>query len=177
MDRAHVGAEYNDNRMISGKKNRSRRGRRGAGHQFSDTSCPTGRVAYAETRRWLLAQHGPTCAYCAVTYDAPSMTLDHVTPRRGQSAYDRRDNLVLCCRRCNASKKDTPFLAYLLAQRRRAENLLRYGSHLSEGILQNVRHLAGVSWCEPVQKAPARIVYGDDGDESPYQDSPYKASA
>ena len=34
------------------------------------------------------------------------MTLDHVAPRRGQSAFDRRDNLVLCCRACNMLKKD-----------------------------------------------------------------------
>src|SRR5512146_767192 len=28
------------------------------------TSHPTGRSAYIETRSWLLAQHGPVCAYC-----------------------------------------------------------------------------------------------------------------
>ncbi|MBL8959382.1 MAG: HNH endonuclease, partial [Gemmatimonadetes bacterium] len=48
------------------------------------------------------------------------MTLDHVTPRRGQTAYDRRDNLVLCCKRCNSAKADKPFMVYLLAQRTRA---------------------------------------------------------
>jgi len=55
---------------------------------------PTGRAAYAETRRWLLDTHGPVCAYCGRTFTARTLTLDHVTPRRGQSAYDRRDNLV-----------------------------------------------------------------------------------
>ena len=51
------------------------------------------------------------------------MTLDHVTPRRGQTAYDRRDNLVLCCPACNAQKADQPFLAFLLARRARAASL------------------------------------------------------
>jgi len=101
-----------------------------------------------------------------------------VTPRRGQSAYDRRDNLVLCCKRCNASKKDTPFLAYLLGQRNRAVNLLRYGSHLSEGILHNVRHLAGEDAVASLSRERnARVYYGDDGVDSPYLDSPYKQSA
>jgi hypothetical protein len=140
-----------------------------------ETSVPTGRAAYAETRRWLLSQHGPICAYCGQSADRRTITLDHVTPRRGQSAYDRRDNLVLCCKRCNAAKKDTPFLAYLLGQRSRAANLLRFGLHLSEGILHNVRHLAGE---EAVAAGrPPRIYYGDEGEDSPYLDSPYKASA
>jgi len=164
--------------MKSVKKVRSR-SRRGSTHQPRETSVPTGRVAYTETRRWLLAQHGPVCAYCGQTSDPRTITLDHVAPRRGQSAYDRRDNLVLCCKRCNATKKDTPFLAYLLGQRARAVHLLRFGSHLSEGILHNVRHLVGegAHLDLPRERAP-RVVYGDDdGKESPYKDSPYKASA
>jgi hypothetical protein len=164
--------------MKTAKKTRSRRSRRGSGSQPKETSVPTGRVAYSETRRWLLAQHGSTCAYCAQLSDSRTITLDHVAPRRGQSAYDRRDNLVLCCKRCNAAKSDKPFLAYLLGQRGRASNLLRFGAHLSEGILHNVRHLAG----EPIpidslQEARPRVVYGADDDESPYLDSPYKATA
>jgi hypothetical protein len=104
------------------------------------------------------------------------MTLDHVTPRRGQSAYDRRDNLVLACKRCNSAKADKPFLQYLLAQRNRAVNLMRYGSHLSEGILDIVRHMAGDAVPAPATKP--RVVYGrDDDDESPYSDSPYRMSA
>jgi 5-methylcytosine-specific restriction endonuclease McrA len=45
------------------------------------------------------------------------MTLDHVAPRRGQSAYDRRDNLVLACPECNAAKRDMAPIAFLLARR------------------------------------------------------------
>ena len=107
------------------------------------TSQPTGRAAYADTRAWLLKTHGPVCAYCDKRFTARVMTLDHVAPRRGLSAYDRRDNLVLACKSCNQAKKDLAPLAFLLAARTRAANLLRYGSHLSPGLLDLARSLAG----------------------------------
>lgn len=121
---------------------RRRRGRktyRGSDESDALTSLPTSRRAYTETREWLLGQHGPVCAYCAETKSARTITLDHVTPRRGQTAYDRRDNLVLACRDCNAAKRDMPLLSFLLARRSRAASLLRYGQHLSPML----RHLAG----------------------------------
>ena len=71
------------------------------------------------------------------------MTLDHVTPRRGQSAYDRRDNLVLACKTCNAAKADKPILAFLLGRRDRAISLYRYGDHLSGMLRDMARQLAG----------------------------------
>jgi hypothetical protein len=71
------------------------------------------------------------------------MTLDHVTPRRGQTAYDRRDNLVLACRPCNAKKADQSLLAFLIARRERAFNLLRYGDHLSPMLRHLVADIAG----------------------------------
>lgn len=74
-------------------------------------------------------------------YTPESMTLDHVAPRRGQVAYDRRDNLVLACKNCNAAKKDLAPMAFLLGARSRAANLLRYGSHLSHGLLELARSL------------------------------------
>jgi 5-methylcytosine-specific restriction endonuclease McrA len=143
------------------------------------SSVPTGRAAYSETRRWLLERHGPICGYCGGKYAPISITLDHVTPRRGQTAYDRRDNLVLACKRCNAAKADKPFLTYLLGQRMRAVNLLRYGGHLSVGILDIVRPLAAeYAHLVPFEPRPARVKYGnDDDEESPYLDSPYRASA
>lgn len=107
------------------------------------------------------------------------MTLDHVTPRRGQTAYDRRDNLVLCCKRCNTAKADKPFMVYLLAQRSRAVNLVRYGAHLSDGILDLVRHMApDVDFVE-VTGTITRVIYGslDQDEDSPYLDSPYRESA
>jgi hypothetical protein len=110
------------------------------------------------------------------------MTLDHVAPRRGQTAYDRRDNLVLACRGCNEAKRDLSPLAYLLAVRTRAANLLRYGAHLSPGLLDLARSLkpAGHHHDDHANHGPAstnggraeRVIYGsaaDDG-ESPYKD-------
>jgi hypothetical protein len=69
--------------------------------------------------------------------------MDHVTPRKGKTAYDRRDNLVLACTSCNALKADQPFLAFLLARRSRAGSLLRYGAHLSPMLLDLAREIAG----------------------------------
>lgn len=123
---------------------RKRRRRRGGGvYKVPDelTSHPTTRNAYVETRAWLLEQHGPICAYCGVRHSAKVMTLDHVAPRRGQTAYDRRDNLVLACQACNAAKRDLAPLAFLLGARQRARNLLRYGAHLSAGLLDLARSL------------------------------------
>jgi hypothetical protein len=94
-----------------------------------------------ETRQWLLKRHGPVCAYCGLKYTARVMTLDHVAPRRGQVAYDRRDNLVLACPACNIAKRDKAPLAFLLAVRSRAENLIRYGDHLSDGLFDLARSL------------------------------------
>lgn len=128
-----------------------------------------------------MAKHGPTCAYCGVESEPRNITLDHVTPRKGQTAYDRRDNLVLCCKRCNTAKADKPFLMYLLAQRSRATNLARCGQHLSKGILDIVLPLAGDFDPAPIRMTASRgprLVYGSDAaDDSPYSDSPYRASA
>jgi 5-methylcytosine-specific restriction endonuclease McrA len=118
--------------------------RRGRGQADSAlTSMPTGRVAYAETRLWLIKKHGLTCAYCAKRVPAKDLTLDHVAPRRGMTAYDRRDNLVLCCLACNIAKADKPTLTWLLAKRNRAVQLIRFGAHLSQGLIDMAHDLAG----------------------------------
>jgi 5-methylcytosine-specific restriction endonuclease McrA len=109
----------------------------------AQTSVPTSRLAYTETRQWLLARHGPVCAYCERRVPVGTITLDHVTPRRGQSAFDRRDNLVLCCKECNALKKDMSFLAFLLQRPARAVSLLRYGDHLSIMLVDLIHQIAG----------------------------------
>ncbi len=83
-------------------------------------------------REWLLGLHGAVCAYCGKTTSSDVITLDHVRPRRGQTAYDRPDNLVLACIPCNAAKADSPLLAFLLQQRSRGVYLLHYGDHLSD---------------------------------------------
>lgn len=157
-------------------RRRSRRRGRGSGGPppLQLTSHPTGRAAYADTRAWLLKEHGAVCAYCARRFTAEVMTLDHVAPRRGQTAYDRRDNLVLACRGCNEAKRDLSPLAYLLAVRARAANLLRYGSHLSPGLLDLARSLMpkGHHHHESNGARPERVVYGssDADGESPYKD-------
>lgn len=96
--------------------------------------------SYGSHREWLLDRHGSVCAYCGTRVPEETITLDHVRPRRGQSAYDRADNLVLCCRPCNAAKADTPFLAFLMARRSRGVFLLHYGEHLSEPLRQLARN-------------------------------------
>jgi 5-methylcytosine-specific restriction endonuclease McrA len=130
------------------RKSRSSRSRRRANpsaHTATPqlTSLPISRGAYAETRRWLIETHGPVCAYCARRTDSRTITLDHVTPRRGKEAYDRRDNLVLACQPCNGRKADTPILAFLFARRERATNLLRFGAHLSPGLRELAAQVAG----------------------------------
>ena len=84
-------------------------------------------------------RHGPVCAYCSNSVPVGQITLDHVTPRRGQTAYDRRDNLVLCCKPCNIAKADKSLLAFLLGRRSRAISLYKYGQHLSTLLVDMAR--------------------------------------
>jgi hypothetical protein len=101
------------------------------------------------------------------------MTLDHVAPRRGQKAYDRRDNLVLACPGCNMVKRDTAPLAFLLANRSRASNLVRYGSHLSPMLVDLARSLAPGNGSAPASIAAAATGWAallDEDCESPYRD-------
>jgi len=169
--------------MMAAKR---RHGRGGGGggkgkRQPTLTSLPTGRAAYTETRRWLIEQHGPVCAYCERTVAERTITLDHVTPRRGLTAYDRRDNLVLSCRPCNATKADKPILAFLLSSRTRVVALYKYGRHLSQQLVEMVDDLL------PPEERPAitvralpakggkrrkssRELFGADHGPSPYLD-------
>ncbi|HEX5409975.1 MAG TPA: HNH endonuclease signature motif containing protein [Gemmatimonadaceae bacterium] len=156
-------------RSSSTRRSSSRRSRRGSARVKPApvvhlTSHPTGRSAYIETRSWLLAQHGPVCAYCGRPFKASVMTLDHVAPRRGRTAYDRRDNLVLACPGCNSAKRDLAPIAFLLARRSRAVHLLRYGAHLSPMLVELARSLV-----PPDADAEAQWDAADD-DESPYRD-------
>ena len=107
------------------------------------------------------------CAYCERKFKPSVMTLDHVAPRRGQSAYDRRDNLVLACPECNAAKRDMAPIAFLLARRSRAVSLLRYGGHLSPMLIDLARSLVPAA----TLAALGGSMENDDGDEdSPYLD-------
>ncbi len=151
------------------KRSSRRPGRGGTSTQLTSTS--TSRTAYAETKRWLLQQHGAACAYCGRRVSPTTITLDHVAPRRGQSAYDRRDNLVLACVDCNGAKADMPILAFLLRKRERAAMLLRYGAHLSPMLVDLVRALAPEGEAARVKESFDDLFTDD---ESPYHESPYR---
>ena len=139
---------------------------------FPRLPTSTSRTAYAETRRWLLERHGPVCAYCGRTVPAAAITLDHVTPRKGQTAYDRRDNLVLACEDCNGAKADMPILSFLLRKRERAAVLLRHGAHLSPMLVELVRGLVpeGMELPRLKERFDDLVLEGD----SPYHESPYR---
>ncbi len=102
------------------------------------------------------------------------MTLDHVAPRRGLTAYDRRDNLVLACPGCNALKRDQAPLAFLLASRARAHNLVKYGEHLSPMLVDLARSLASAASAPATQAAVDELTkwfdFIDPNEESPYLD-------
>jgi 5-methylcytosine-specific restriction endonuclease McrA len=163
----------------SGSRRRRGKGKGGgaksAGVRSELTSHPTTRNAYVETRAWLLREHGPVCAYCGSKFSARVMTLDHVAPRRGQTAYDRRDNLVLSCPGCNQLKKDLAPLAFLLGLRSRAVNLVRYGAHLSAGLLEMARSLIPIEQ-RPLSSGSENIdrmrwdLPTEPGEDSPYRD-------
>ncbi len=55
------------------------------------------------SRRSIFARDNQTCQYCG--HRARDLTIDHVIPKRlgGKSTWE---NLVCCCRRCNAKKGD-----------------------------------------------------------------------
>ena len=124
---------------------RKPRRRRGASSptvaRSSETLRRTGSKSYQGHRDELIALHGPVCAYCGELFPPDTLTLDHVQPRKGKTAYDRSDNLVLACKSCNAAKADMPFLGFILARRSRGVFLLHYGENLSDGIKQTVRGL------------------------------------
>ena len=157
-----------ERKPTTSRRKRGSRKRRGKGpeQQPELTSHPTSRNAMVNTRAWLLDEYGPYCAYCGTKHSSRSMTLDHVAPRRGQIAYDRRDNLVLACRACNALKRDMPPLAFLLSVRSRAMHLVRFGKHLSHGLLEMAKPIA-----RAFQRAQPREVYGPPSEE---EDSPYR---
>ena len=157
------------------RKRRSRGGAKTAGSKSAakaatrptqHSSQSTTRAAYAETRRWLLAEHGPVCAYCARKFPAKDMTLDHVSPRRGQDAYDRRDNLVLACKTCNAAKADKPILAFLLQRKERAVSLAQYGVHLSPMLRDMALQIA--------DGVVSRDASAPTDEDSPYSDVGYR---
>jgi hypothetical protein len=135
-----VSRSLNGNGNGNGNGRGHRNGRSNGRHTSASVILrKSGGRSYSGHRDWLLQQHGPVCAYCGLKTRPERITLDHVRPRRGQTAYDRPDNLVLACPQCNALKADSPFMAFLLARRSRGVYLLHYGEHLSEPIKEMAR--------------------------------------
>lgn len=57
------------------------------------------------SRRNVLMRDGYACQYCGRKLNSADLTIDHVTPRArgGRTSWD---NVVTCCRKCNARKGD-----------------------------------------------------------------------
>jgi 5-methylcytosine-specific restriction endonuclease McrA len=57
------------------------------------------------SRRGIFARDGWECQYCGA--GGRELTIDHIVPKRlgGSASWE---NLVACCRRCNAKKGDKP---------------------------------------------------------------------
>jgi 5-methylcytosine-specific restriction endonuclease McrA len=71
------------------------------------------------SRRNVLRRDRHTCQYCGVRPTSPrELTLDHVVPRslNGRTCWE---NVVTCCRRCNALKAGRPPEAAQMALARR----------------------------------------------------------
>ena len=100
-------------------------------------------------RQWLIQQYGSICAYCGLEIPEDKTTLDHVYPRKGQTAYDRPDNLVLACRTCNAAKADVPFISFIAQRRSRGVFLLNYGEHLSDWVKDMIRQASEREFLPP----------------------------
>lgn len=62
---------------------------------------PRHKVAF--NRKNVLRRDGGTCQYCGST--GGDMTLDHVLPR-SRGGRTEWENIVTCCKRCNARKRD-----------------------------------------------------------------------
>ena len=79
------------------------------------------------TRRGVFARDNYTCQYCGIS--TRELTIDHVVPKRhgGGATWE---NLVACCRRCNARKGDkSP--AQVGMSLRRAPRRPRYVPYIS----------------------------------------------
>jgi 5-methylcytosine-specific restriction endonuclease McrA len=114
-------------------------------------------------RQWLIDTYGSVCAYCGNEIPEDKTTLDHVTPRKGQSAYDRQDNLVIACQPCNAAKADTPFIAFIAQRRSRGVFLLEYGDHLSDWVKDMIREASTRDWLQPYRPRFVAVIGNGNG--------------
>jgi 5-methylcytosine-specific restriction endonuclease McrA len=56
----------------------------------------------------ILARDNFRCFYCGVGPDTTALEVDHIIPR-SRGGGNRPDNLVTCCYRCNAGKRNELF--------------------------------------------------------------------
>ena len=81
-----------------------------AGKPLEGVEYQQGTLAGYETREYLLAKWGRTCAYCGAS--GVPLNIDHIHPRsRGGS--DRISNLSVACIGCNQAKNATPIEEFL----------------------------------------------------------------
>ncbi len=93
---------------------------------------PRHRVAF--NRKNVFRRDDHACQYCLGKYS--DLTLDHVTPR-SRGGGTTWENVVACCRRCNAKKRDrTPEEAGMLLRRRPYAPRFMFSS--AYGILPNI---------------------------------------
>lgn len=67
------------------------------------------------------------CVYCAVTFTAEDLTIDHVEPRR-KGGDASTGNLVTCCRACNAEKGGAPAWVFLARRPDLRANFLEHAT-------------------------------------------------
>lgn len=74
------------------------------------------------TAEWddVLRESCGVCAYCGER--PPRLCMDHIEPLVGGGAHDV-ENIAAVCRRCNASKKDTPLVVWLTKRAKARDNL------------------------------------------------------
>lgn len=56
------------------------------------------------------------CLYCGDVITFSSAEMDHIIPRRGVGATNKRENLAAVCRQCNQKKSDIPLAVWVAKQ-------------------------------------------------------------
>ncbi|HEV2148704.1 MAG TPA: HNH endonuclease signature motif containing protein [Longimicrobiaceae bacterium] len=76
-------------------------------------------------RERIFARDAFRCVYCARTFPAEQLTLDHVQPRMRGGDHSP-GNLVTACSSCNTRKGSAPAWAFLAELPEERANFLRY---------------------------------------------------
>lgn len=81
--------------------------------QYHAAMGTNGIVRRSDRMRYMaFVRQNAQCLYCGSSLEFRSMEMDHIVPRAGVGATNRRDNLAAVCRRCNASKSKHLFSAW-----------------------------------------------------------------